>query len=252
MIPIKAFRDILLLLTVCVLALSGAAALTEETAAIVFDGDTVSCASDAVSAEDRRLTVRAGGEYVLSGQAGGWQIRVNAPGDSVILRLNGLNLTCDFGPAVWVIAGDAAIVCEEGTSNSLQDTPARKDASDSPSSGVIYAEGALTVSGPLTVTANLGTAVQSKDDLILRGADLTVTAANDGLHGKDSVTVTASSVTIEAAGDGIQAKHRKPEKGNITLTDSTVTITCGKDPLQASGSISSEGCKLLIRTESAE
>ena len=50
----------------------------------------------------------------------------------------------------------------------------------------IFSHDDLTIngSGALTVTGNLNDGIHSKDDLIITGGNLSVTAVNDGLKGK--------------------------------------------------------------------
>ncbi|MGD9840614.1 MAG: carbohydrate-binding domain-containing protein, partial [Candidatus Bipolaricaulis sp.] len=56
----------------------------------------------------------------------------------------------------------------------------------------------ITGTGSLTVNGNHSNGIQSKDDLALSGATVTVAAVNDGIKGRDSITVSEATITIRA------------------------------------------------------
>ena len=64
--------------------------------------------------------------------------------------------------------------------------------------GAIFSKADLTLNGAglLTVTAQAGHGIVSKDDLVLTSGSYQITAAGHGLSGKDSVRVASGTYTI--------------------------------------------------------
>ena len=112
------------------------------------------------------------------------------------------------------------------------------------SAAAIYSNDDLTIngSGSLTVTGNCNNAIQSKDDLIITGGTINITAANDGLKGKDSIAIKDGTITINANGDGFESTNDTDEgKGYIVIDGGTIDITAGLDGIQAQTNLSVTG-----------
>ena len=65
----------------------------------------------------------------------------------------------------------------------------------------------LNGSGSLTIDAQAGHGVVSKDELTITGGSYTVTAAEHGMTGKDSLAVAGGDFTIISGKDGLHAEN---------------------------------------------
>lgn len=223
------------------------------TAVHFADGGIMVSGAGAV-AEGKTLTVTQAGTYLLSGNAADSAITVEVgESDKVQLVLLGLTLTSTNRPALYIRAADKVfLTLGEGTVNSLSDgaSYAYTDGDSTPD-GVIFSRADLTVNGAgsLTVTAVAKHGVVSKDDLIITGGDITVTAPNVGLCGKDCVKVTGGSITVEAGSDGIRADNTEDaSRGFVYIAGGELAITAGKDGIQAETVLRVGGGTLMLTT----
>jgi hypothetical protein len=114
--------------------------------------------------------------------------------DKVQLVLDGASVSCADGPAIYVknagrcfVAGRRHGKHDVGRVGLRGHGRGRADAA-------VYSEADLQVngSGTLEVTANAADGIVSKDELVIAGGSLVVTAADDALRGTDSVAVCAA------------------------------------------------------------
>ncbi len=236
-------------LTLLCAACAGAEGLTGGT--ITLNGGDIRVSGAGLSVDGQIVRIQAAGSYTVSGQGNDVQLQIAAPrGEGVELHLNGVTLSCGFGPAIEATVDQLDLIVEEGTENVITDLSARVHSDEKGvHNAAVFASDDLTIrgKGKLSVTSLVGHAVHCKDDLLISGADVTIRSANDGLRGNDAIAVEDSVVSIVADGDGMQTSNDKKGKGNMTLTGSVITITAEKDAFQATGLLQSDGCTLSVR-----
>ena len=109
---------------------------------------------------------------------------------------------------------------------------------------VIFAKTDLTLngSGSLTINAQAGHGVVSKDDLVITGGNYTITAASHGLSGKDSIAIAGGTFTITSGKDGIHAENADDlSLGTLYIADGTYTIASQGDAVSAQGALQIDG-----------
>lgn len=154
--------------------------------------------------------------------------------DKIQIVLNGVKIACSSGPAIDVQSADKCfITLAEGTQNSLSDGSVftSEDAN-----ACIYATCDLTIngSGSLDVSGNYRHGVFSKDDLVVYGGSINVSAVEDGLNGKDSVKIGAGDISIDSGADGVKSsKSTNPEKGFVYVSGGSLSIDAEDDGIQA-------------------
>ncbi len=204
-----------------------------------LDGSSITVNGSGATADGSTLTITAAGTYVLKGTLPDGQIIVSAgKNDTVRLVMNGASLACSDGPSIYSQqAAKTIITLAPGTSNSVADGSSYLDSADEEQpDAAIFIQDDLTFngSGTLTVTGNSQNGIATKDDLIITGGNINITAVNDGLRGRDSVAINNGNVIINAEGDGIQANNDEDtSKGWISLDGGKFNITAGQDGIQA-------------------
>lgn len=195
--------------------------------AIQLSGNSAACDSSAVTVEGSTITITAEGVYLLSGTLTDGQIVVNAgETDKVQLVLKGADITSSTSAAIYALQADKVFVTlAEESENTLTNGGEYIAMDDNNIDGVIFAKTDLTLngSGSLTLNAQAGHGVVSKDDLVITGGSYTVTAASHGLSAKDSIAIAAGTFAITSGKDG------------------TFTITSHDDGLNAAGGTDSSG-----------
>lgn len=220
----------------------------DESAAIAIQlsGDSASCDSDAVTIEGSRITIGAEGVYVFSGTLADGQIVVNAgETDKVQLVLAGADITSSTSAAIYALEADKVFVTlAEGTENTLINGGEYVAIDDNNIDAVIFAKTDLTLngSGSLTVNAQAGHGVVSKDDLVITGGSYTITAASHGLSGKDVVAIADGVFSITSGKDGIHAENSDDlTLGALYIADGSYTITSQGDAISAQGALQIDG-----------
>ena len=220
----------------------------DESAAIAIQlsGDSAACGSDAVTIEGSRVTIGAEGVYVLSGTLTDGQIVVNAgETDKVQLVLAGADITSSTSAAIYALEGDKVFVTlAEGTENTLTNGGEYVAIDDNNIDAVIFAKTDLTLngSGSLTVSAQAGHGIVSKDELTITGGSYTITAASHGLSGKDSIAIADGTFAITSGKDGIHAENADDlSLGTLYIADGSYTIAAQGDAVSAQGSLQIDG-----------
>ena len=202
---------------------------------ITLSGDSASVSGSGAAAEGSTVTISTAGTYIVSGNLTDGSITVTtSENDKVQIVLNGVKIASSSGPAIDIQSADTCfITLAEGTQNSLSDGSsfASEDAN-----ACIYATCDLAIngSGLLDVSGNYRHGVFSKDDLVVYGGSINVSAVEDGLNGKDSVKIGAGDISIDSGADGVKSsKSSNPEKGFVYVSGGSLSIDAEDDGIQA-------------------
>lgn len=205
---------------------------------IVLTGAGAEISGTGAAVTDGGVTITAGGTYLLSGSGTG-MISVDAgDADKVQLVLDGVTVANGDGPAVYIRSADKVfLTLAQGSQNSLSDGSgyAYTDG-DTNVDAALFSRADLTIngSGALTVTGNEKHGIVSKDDLVITGGELTVTAQKAGITGKDCVKLCQCAVTVTAGTDGIRSDNDEdPDRGYVYVESGSLTIAAGNDGIQA-------------------
>ena len=220
----------------------------DESAAvhIQLEGETAVCDSDAVSIDGSRITLLDEGTYLVSGALTDGQIVVDAGDtDKVQIVLAGASLTCADSAAIYSKSVDKVfLTLAEGTENTLTNGGSYTAIDKNNIDSVVFSKTDLTIngSGSLTINAQAGHGVVSKDELTITGGSYTVTAAEHGMTGKDSLAVAGGDFTIISGKDGLHAENADDSAlGFLYVADGTFTITAQGDAVSASGALQVDG-----------
>ncbi len=202
---------------------------------ITLSGGSASVSGSGAVAEGSSVTISTAGTYIVSGNLTDGSITVTtSENDKVQIVLNGVKIASSSGPAIDIQSADKCfITLAEGTQNSLSDGSAF---TSEYANACIYATCDLTIngSGSLDVSGNYRHGVFSKDDLVVYGESINVSAVEDGLNGKDSVKIGAGNISITAGADGVKSsKSTNPEKGFVYVGGGSLSIDAEDDGVQA-------------------
>lgn len=216
-----------------------------ECVKILLNGSNASCDSDAVQINGSTVTISKEGTYLLTGTLTEGMILVDATdSEKVQLVLSGVEVSNSSNAAIYVKQADKVFVTlAEGTQNTLT-TGGYTAIDDNNIDACIFSKCDLTVNGKgsLTVNAEEGHGIVSKDDLKVTGGNLIVTARKHGLSGKDSVCVADGVLTITAGKDGIHSENDEDtEKGYSYFAGGTLKITAEGDGISSGSFLQIDG-----------
>ena len=220
---------------------------------IQLEGEAASCDSDAVSLSGSRITLLDEGTYLVTGKLTDGQIVVDAGDtDKVQIVLAGADITCADSAAIYSKNADKVfLTLAEGTENTLTNGGNYTAIDENNIDSVVFSKTDLTLngSGSLTIDAQAGHGVVSKDELTITGGCYTVTAAEHGMTGKDSLAVAGGDLTITSGKDALHAENADdPASGVLYVADGTFTISAQGDAVSASGALQVDGGTLALTT----
>ncbi len=200
-------------------------------------------------------TITREGVYRISGNVTEPIVVEAGEQDKVQLVLDSATIACTDGPGIYVKSGDKVFLTLLGE-NTLTDGAAYADTYTKDSAdGAIFSRADLAVggTGSLTVSACYKHGIVSKDDLVITGGTVAVTAPNVALTGKDCVKITDCRVTLKAGTDGIRSDNEEDSnRGYVYLKDGEITIQAANDGIQAHTVIKSENPTVTVETTSGK
>ena len=201
------------------------------------------------------ITLTEPGEFVVTGKLNNGRIVINTGSseEKISVVLNGADLTCLDGPAIYVVQAEKVRLCmAEGTENTVTSGTEElmETHDDSRSGAAIFAEDDIDIKGPgkLTVYGYLNNGITCKDDIDLDGGTLEIHAANNGIKGSESIEVNDGSITITCGNDGLKATSTKIGKGYVEINGGSLTIYCEGNGISAASDFVMTGGNTEIYT----
>ena len=210
----------------------------EKAAFITLSGNTASCESDAVTIDNSDITITDEGTYIVSGTLTDGTIIINADDtDKIQIVLNGANISRSSYSAVYVLSADKVfITTAEGSENNLTSTGEYIQSDENNVDAVIFSKADLTLNGKglLSIKADTGHGIVSKDDLVFTSGKYSVTAASHSFSGKDSIRIAGGEYTVISGKDGLHAENADDENsGFLYISGGDFRITSEGDGISA-------------------
>lgn len=236
--------------------------VSAESVKLTFNGTKLSASSSSagVIAEGQAFVITKGGVYELSGNLSNGQLRVRVPKtEQVDLIFNGFTAASSTTAPLYIESADKVVIeLAAGTVNSLTDAAIYQfaDPAETKPNACLYSADDLTIKGDgsLTVTANYNNGIGSKNDLRIKGGQITVSAPNNILKGGDSVTIEKGTLKLTTGEDAIKTDNEVDmDKGFILIMSSAkIDIQCLDDALQATKSITVEAGATITGTAAGD
>ena len=223
---------------------------------ITLNGDSAGFHGSGIAVNGSEIILTEPGEYVVTGKLNNGRIVINtgASDEKISVTLDGANITCLDGPAIYIIqAKKAKLYMAEGTENTVtsgtEELLATHD--DSRSAAAIFAEDDLDIKGPgkLTVNGYINNGITCKDDIDLDGGTVLINAANNGIKGSESVEVNDGVITITCGNDGLKATSTKIGKGYVEINGGSLSIYCEGNGISAASDFVMTGGNTEIYTK---
>ena len=256
----KLLYRVMALCLILMLALSAAALASGNETQPIYSSDDLFTDRDSENQPDlseaaaltlsdgQDITIDQAGVYVLSGQAAGVTVYVDAPDDAKVqLVLDGVTIENTDFPCVYVRSADKVFLTVTADS-SLSVTGAFRKDGETKTDGVIFSRADLTLNGTAALTiASSDNGVVGKDDLKICGLTLTVTAADHAVEANDSIRVLDGVISLTAGKDGLHVKENSDgTKGYIAIFGGEITIAATDDAIHATSVMQIDGGTLDI------
>lgn len=221
-----------------------------ECTVITLTGNSASIKGKGASVKGSVITISSEGDYIISGKLDSGCITIDADkSDKIRLILRGVNITSSTCAAINVIQADKVfITLDKGSENTISNVSGANAEDDA--DAAIFSKDDLTINGQgkLTVTANTGHGIVSKDDLVITGGSYSITSEKKALDANDSLRIAGGSFTIDSGTDALHCENNDTAKGYIYIADGSFSITAGTDGMDASGIIQIDNGSFTIAT----
>ncbi|MCR5229982.1 MAG: carbohydrate-binding domain-containing protein [Solobacterium sp.] len=184
------------------------------------------------------------GVYVISGTAENCTIEVEADdSDKVQLVLDGVEITNDDSPAIYVISADKVFVTTTATDNTLSVTGTFTADGSTNTDAVIFSKDDLVLNGTGTLTiVSSDNGVSCKDDLKITGGTYKITSENDAFEANDSISVADGTIIINSGKDGFNSGDDDDlTVGSVYIAGGDFTINAEDDGIQGATVLQIDG-----------
>ena len=210
--------------------------------------DTSSAKTLEVS-DGQTLSITEEGVYIIKGSAKNCTIKVEADDQAKVqLVLDGVSITNDSAPAIYVVSADKCFVTTSADS-SLSVTGAFKADGETNTDAVIYAKDDVVLNGTaaLTINSAQGNGISGKDDIKITGGTININCASDAVEANDSISIADGTLTINTQKDGLHAENDEDDTvGEIYISGGTLTINADSDAIQGTTLVQIDGGTLTL------
>ena len=208
--------------------------------------------SEAVSytvSDGEDIEITSEGVYVISGSASNATIIVDADSeDKVQIVLDGVSITNDDFPAIYVKSADKVFITTTDSDNTLAVTGTFTADGETNTDAVIFSRDDLVFNGLGTLTIDsTDNGIAGKDDIKITGGTLIITCESDAIEAHDSIAIADGNISIVTRNDGLKAKDSDDDStGYIYICGGKIYIEAGDDGIHGTTIIQIDGGDLTI------
>ncbi|QSF45631.1 carbohydrate-binding domain-containing protein [Paenibacillus tianjinensis] len=199
------------------------------------------------------VTVSEEGVYVLSGDVENVTVTVDAAAEDakVQIVLDGVSITNNDSPAIYVKAADKVFVTSTDSENHMEVTGSYVADGDTNLDAVIFSKADITLNGTgtLDIVSAQGNGISSKDDLKITGGVYTIQSAADAIEANDAILINDGTITIDTDKDALHSENADDAAlGNIYIEGGTLNINAADDAITANNLVQIDGGTIDIKT----
>ena len=228
---------------------------TTEEAAISIDLSTLTAdnAPSGTTYKKNTLTISQAGTYLLTGTLNGAiSVDKNVEGTVRVILSNATIKTLDSQTSAAIVFQKSdslrILTVADGTVNEVSDSVGDTEA-DGDGAAIQAKKCALTINGTgtlkVTAVGEDASGIKVKTDLTVIGTTIEVTAVKNGVKAGNTVLLKEANLTVTAGNDGVKtdvepeteeealAYAADPKAGYIYIENSSLTVTAGDDGISA-------------------
>ena len=205
------------------------------------------------ASDGQTVTVSEEGVYVVTGTAANFTVKIEAGKDAKVqLVLDGLNVTNDSTPVIYIVSADKCFITTAGSESSLSVTGSFTSDGDTSTDAVIFSKDDLVFNGTgtLNISSAQGNGIACKNDLKITGGTYNITSALDSIEAKDSISIYDGSIVINSSKDGLHAEDSEDDTtGYIYIKGGSLKITAADDAITAITAVQIDGGNLDLNAK---
>ncbi|MCR5728615.1 MAG: carbohydrate-binding domain-containing protein [Lachnospiraceae bacterium] len=200
--------------------------------------------------DGKSYTISSEGIYIIRGTAANCTIRVEADKEAKVqLVLDGVSITNDNFPAIYVVSADKCFVTTTDSENTLTVTGKYTSEGSTNTDAVIFSKDDLVLNGIgiLNINSYYGNGISGKDDIKVTGGTYNIKSAEDGIEANDSIAIYDGIFNITTNKDGLHSENDEDNTlGWIYIKDGSFNINVKSDGIQATTFLVVDGGDLVI------
>ena len=201
-------------------------------------------------ADGKSYTISSEGIYIIRGTATNCTIRVEADKEAKVqLVLDGVSITNDNFPAIYVVSADKCFVTTTDSENTLTVNGKYTSEGSTNTDAVIFSKDDLVLNGTgiLNINSYYGNGISGKDDIKVTGGTYNIKSAEDGIEANDSIAIYDGIFNITTNKDGLHSENDEDDTvGWIYIKDGSFNINVKSDGIQATTFLVVHGGDLVI------
>ena len=190
------------------------------------------------------ISVTKEGVYVLSGDASNVTVTVDAGDeDKIQIVLDGVSVTNDKRPVIYVKSADKVFVTTTESENTLEVTGEFEADGDTNTDAVIFSKDDLVLNGLGTLSiSSSDNAVSSKDTLKITGGKVNINCSGNAFEAHDAIEIADGTITVTQCNDGLHAEDSDDDSiGAVYISGGTFNIKAEDDAIHATTTIDIKG-----------
>ena len=196
--------------------------------------------------DGQTIDITEEGVYILTGSAKNCTVRVEVDSEEKVqLVLDGVSITNDDFPAIYVVNADKVFVTTaEGTENTLSVTGQFTADGDTNTDAVIFSKDDIVLNGlgTLNISSAYGNGISGHDDMKITGGTYNITSALDALEANDSILIADGTFNITSSKDGLHCENDEDDtQGYIYILGGTFKIAANSDGIQGTTFVQIDG-----------
>ncbi len=211
--------------------------------------DEISATPEVIN--DDEVVITSSGTYEFSGDYVGITVNVDKDIDegTVYLVLNNANIESQTSTPINIIEAKDVVIVLNGENSVTQGEIITTD-EEFPSAAIYSkADTVITGEGSLIVSTLYMDGINSRDDLVIEGGNITVNAVEHGIEGKDLLAIDNANINVTSGRDGIRTSNDEDlEKGNLIITSGNIIINAQHDGIVAEQTLQIDGGSFDITT----
>lgn len=205
-----------------------------------IDLSQMSVTGDGIKVEGNTVKITKGGDFTVIGECSDGMIYVNTE-EKVKLRLSGMSLTNNDGPAIFFENADKGfITITENTENFLADG---KEYATEDADAVLFSNDDLEIKGDgtLSVTGNYKHGIASDDDLNIENGTIAVKSYEHGIKVNDTLHITGGDISVTTeTGKGMKVELE------VLIDEGTININSFDEGIESKGLLTVNGGDISI------
>ena len=207
------------------------------------EADT-SAAKDITVSDGKTIDITEEGVYVISGSAKNCTIKVSADKEAKVqLVLDGVSITNDSTPAIYVVSADKCFVTTTSSENTLTVTGSFTADGDTNTDAVIFSKDDIVLNGVGTLNiTSTDNGISGKDDLKITGGTYNITSTADAIEANDSIRICGGTFNISTSKDALHSENDDDDtQGFIYISGGNFTINASSDAIQGTTAVQIDG-----------